>query len=496
MHSRVFPAPIRTDSKGNHPMRIFAFCRYAILASLLLTCSTGSVAPAQDSSQGTFIQDFQKRIAEKDVDGALQLLEETTDLKPEQLAQFRITVGSLLFREKRPDEAVAQVNKALEATFEKLEDGSNPRLFASALPMGSMLLRQINPAAANEWIEKGLTTLGTKLASDKLSDAHGVHAQIMRIKLSTPDQEASEQARNKLTKFVDDCEKIYAGESDPSNNAKTMLSLWSDLLPVAEDANAGQLFDKIESLAQSQLKQSPTSPVLQAYTTAVMSFVSRNARTTPDAAAESLASATAFIDAIESDDATFNRVREGFAKNSERLNKTIQSARALLAMIGKPAPAIDPMEWVNGEPETLDSLKGKVVLLDFWAVWCGPCIATFPHLKHLDAEYGPKGLTIMGVTRQYNFSWDEETANAARAPDPVSLEDELAMLEKFIAKHELKHRTIVTPQDSKMQSEYQVTGIPHVALLDKQGNVRLVKIGSGNKNAEEIEAMVQTLLAE
>jgi thiol-disulfide isomerase/thioredoxin len=496
MHSRAFPAPIWTDSQGNLPMRFHASCRSLFLASLLLTCSTGSLAIAQESSQGTFAENFQKRIAEKDVEGALQLVEENTDLKPEQLAQFRFTVGSMLLREKRSDEAAAQVTKALEATFAKLEDGSNPRLFASALPMGSMLLRQINPAAADEWIEKGLTTLGTKLTSDKLSDAHGVHAQIMRTKLSTPDQEASEQARNKLTKFVDDCEKIYAGESDPSSNAKIMLSLWSDLLPVAEDENAGQLFDKIQSLAQLQLKQSPTSPVLQAYTTAVMSFVSRNARTSPDAAADTLRQATAFIDAIESDDANFNRVREGFAKNSERLNKTIESARALLAMIGKPAPTFDPMEWVNGEPETLESLKGKVVLLDFWAVWCGPCIATFPHLKHLDAEYGPKGLTIIGVTRQYNFSWDEETANAARAKDPVPLEDELAMLEKFIAKHELKHRTIVTPQDSKMQSEYQVTGIPHVALLDKQGNVRLVKIGSGNKNAEEIEAMVNTLLAE
>jgi predicted transcriptional regulator len=70
------------------------------------------------------------------------------------------------------------------------------------------------------------------------------------------------------------------------------------------------------------------------------------------------------------------------------------------------------------------------------------------------------------------------------------------MLEKFIAKHELTHRTMITPQDSKMNAEYQVTGIPHVALLDKQGNVRLVKIGSGSKNAEEIEAMVQKLLEE
>ena len=275
-----------------------------------------------------------------------------------------------------------------------------------------------------------------------------------------------------------------------------MLDLWNDILPVVDDENSSKLFDKIQSLAQSQLKQSASTPILQTYTTSVSNYVSRNARNAPDVAGNTLNSAMTFIEALESDDSNVNRIRETFVKNAERLNKTIESARALLAMIGKPAPAIDPKEWVNGDPETLESLKGKVVLLDFWAVWCGPCIATFPHLKHLDAEYGPKGLTILGVTRQYNYSWDDATSTASRAKDPVSLEDEMAMLEKFIAKYELTHRTMVTPQDSKMNAEYQVTGIPHVALLDKQGNVRLVKIGSGSKNAEEIEAMVQKLLEE
>jgi thiol-disulfide isomerase/thioredoxin len=295
---------------------------------------------------------------------------------------------------------------------------------------------------------------------------------------------------------VGKCEKLYANQSDPKANAKTMIDLWNDLLVVSDEKESQPLFEKLQALAQSQLKDSPSVPVFASYTMAVSSFVSRNARTAPDLAGDTLNSAMAFIESVESDDVNFNRIRENFAKNAERMSKSIESARALVKMIGQPAPAIDPMEWVNGEPETLESLKGKVVLLDFWAVWCGPCIATFPHLKHLDAEYGPKGLTIIGVTRQYNFSWDEATSNASRSKDPVSLEDEMAMLEKFIAKHELTHRTMLTPENSKMQSEYLVTGIPHVALLDKQGMVRLVKIGSGSKNAEEIEAMVKTLLEE
>ncbi len=477
-------------------MRLTRFTRSLLLTSLLLAGGVAAPGLAQDSPQKTFAESFQKLIAEKDVDGAVKLVEETSDLKPEALAQFRIQLGAMLMREKRPDDAAAQFEKALEATYAKLEDGSNPRLFGFTLPNAAMMLRQTQPEKADQWIEKGLTTLEGKLNPDNLSDLHGMYAQIMRMKLNTPNKEAADLAKNKLLEFVANCEKTYAAQTDPSANAKTMIDLWNDLLPVCDEKEAQPLFEKLQSLAQSQLKESPSSAVLASYTMAVNSFVSRNARTAPDLAGETLNSAMAFIDTIESEDANLNRIRENFAKNAERISKSIESARALLKMIGQPAPAIDPMEWVNGEPETLESLKGKVVLLDFWAVWCGPCIATFPHLKHLDAEYGSKGLTIIGVTRQYNFSWDEATSNASRSKDPVSLEDEMAMLEKFIAKYELTHRTMVTPENSKMQSEYLVTGIPHVALLDKQGIVRLVKIGSGSKNAEEIEAMVKTLLAE
>lgn len=69
-------------------------------------------------------------------------------------------------------------------------------------------------------------------------------------------------------------------------------------------------------------------------------------------------------------------------------------------------------------------------------------------------------------------------AKRTAGEEKVTLEDELAMLQKFLDSYNLQHPTIVTPADSTMNKEYAVTSIPHVALLDKSGAVRLIKIRS------------------
>jgi thiol-disulfide isomerase/thioredoxin len=64
---------------------------------------------------------------------------------------------------------------------------------------------------------------------------------------------------------------------------------------------------------------------------------------------------------------------------------------------GKPAPALQVAEWIKGKPVTLAELKGKVVLLDFWGLWCGPCRRTLPGLTELHKKYAGDGLVIIAV---------------------------------------------------------------------------------------------------
>jgi thiol-disulfide isomerase/thioredoxin len=82
--------------------------------------------------------------------------------------------------------------------------------------------------------------------------------------------------------------------------------------------------------------------------------------------------------------------------------RRVASEQARMALIGQPAFPLETAAWVNGDPLTDADLKGKVVLLDFWAVWCGPCIACFPHLRDWHEKYADRGLVIVGLTKYYS----------------------------------------------------------------------------------------------
>ena len=73
------------------------------------------------------------------------------------------------------------------------------------------------------------------------------------------------------------------------------------------------------------------------------------------------------------------------------------SVKAKMLNVGDPAPPLAKMTWLNGE-EIKNFAPGKVYVLDFWAIWCGPCIQAMPHLAAIQDEYKDKGLVVVGVT--------------------------------------------------------------------------------------------------
>ncbi|MCL4204870.1 MAG: redoxin family protein [Pirellulaceae bacterium] len=249
---------------------------------------------------------------------------------------------------------------------------------------------------------------------------------------------------------------------------------------------------------KAKLSENPDdAKTIQALIQKVMQQVGSLVRSEPAKAEEQLAAIQTFLselaEKIQSDEG-----KTAFASKDrafDQLTKMIEREKRMAALIGSDAAPLAVEAWVNGDPLTDEGLKGKVVLLDFWAVWCGPCIATFPHLREWQEKYAEKGLVIIGLTNYYNYTWDEAAGRATRSPEKATPEQEQEMLRKFAESHDLHHRFAIQ-QDRSMAEFYGVSGIPHAVVVDREGKVILMKVGSGEENAKALEAAIVKAIGE
>jgi len=140
------------------------------------------------------------------------------------------------------------------------------------------------------------------------------------------------------------------------------------------------------------------------------------------------------------------------------------------------APELTGIEsWINSEPFTLESLRGKVVLVDFWTYTCINCIRTFPHLSGWHEKYKDNGFVLLGVhSPEFDFEKKKENVLAA------------------IKKHNLKY-PVALDNDHATWNAYNNRYWPAHYLIDVDGNIRYTHFGEG-KYAETESAIQQLLL--
>ena len=133
-------------------------------------------------------------------------------------------------------------------------------------------------------------------------------------------------------------------------------------------------------------------------------------------------------------------------------------------------------EYINTKPISLDDLKDKVVLVDFWTYSCINCIRTIPHLNEWYDKYSDKGLVIVGIhTPEFNFEKDSNNVKSA--------------VQKFGIKY-----PVLQDNDKETWDEYDNRYWPRKYLVDDEGYIRYDHIGEGAYN--ETEKVIQTLLSE
>lgn len=152
-----------------------------------------------------------------------------------------------------------------------------------------------------------------------------------------------------------------------------------------------------------------------------------------------------------------------------------QSQSAEVIQVGMPAPNIS-LKSPDGKNYSLTDLKGKVVLLDFWASWCGPCRKSNPHVVEIYNKYKDKGFTVFSVSLDGIDARSKE-----RYPDEAQFQAGLEQSKKnwmaAIEKDQLTwpyHVSELSKWDTKAAREYGVSGIPKTFLIDRQGKIAAV----------------------
>jgi thiol-disulfide isomerase/thioredoxin len=143
---------------------------------------------------------------------------------------------------------------------------------------------------------------------------------------------------------------------------------------------------------------------------------------------------------------------------------------ALDAMHGQPAPELAVKDWINSKPVKLADLKGKIVVVDFWATWCGPCLASVPHMNELQKKYADQGVVFVAVCAVNGGEKMAATVNKHDMQYPVALD---------------------TGAKGNTFAAYKADSYPDYFIIDRKGNLRW-----GDVTNADVEKAIRLLIEE
>src|SRR6516164_2331788 len=151
-------------------------------------------------------------------------------------------------------------------------------------------------------------------------------------------------------------------------------------------------------------------------------------------------------------------------------------------LMGKPAPEFK-LPDLSGKEVSLSSFKGKPLLINFWATWCGPCKIETPWLIELQNEYGPKGFQIVGISTEGDDLKPSDTEGWAH---------DKAAIAKFVKQQRMQYPVLING-DSLVGKYGGLDVMPTSVYVDRNGKVVAVQLGISSK--EDMAAHIEKAIA-
>jgi thiol-disulfide isomerase/thioredoxin len=143
---------------------------------------------------------------------------------------------------------------------------------------------------------------------------------------------------------------------------------------------------------------------------------------------------------------------------------------ALIALSAFAMPKVN-LQDLDGKAIDSDKFKGSILVVDFWATWCGPCIKEIPEYNRIQEKYAEKGIKLLGITM---------ASGLAKEVKP------------FVKQHNMRYTVLMG--DDNQGYDLNIMGFPTTYLVTREGKIFRRYVGAGPRKTEQLEADIQKLL--